>query len=305
MLDYECRMPLCYCERCKNAFVTFTGAADVAWPDDVGKAGRYRGQWIGFRCHQGALYVKSIRDAARKAVPDCPMQAWLAGYDYKGTIARATIDVSKAAAFLTEPETPHYTLPADYSDMWTKDAGIGSIEAGIQTVEDTLPAVEKPIIFCSSIIYPLGNSTPWSDPQLLDVQIQTIIAAGARGVSFWGGHFSGGIDGRYMEKFVKWHNLLVAAGDLLWDGKRGDILAEIEGGDPALLRRFVWVHGDRCLVALTNLTQVDSVVTVGVKGYNPKARLLLNGVPVDLGQPLTVPALDGAFLVLSREGARQ
>jgi len=186
MLDYECAMPLCYDERCRKAFVQHTGLNEVSWPEDVQKDGRYWRQWIGFRCRQGALYVKAIRDAARKAVPGCPMQAWVAGYDYNNTIETATIDVSKSAEFLTEPETPHYTLPADYSDMWTEEAGLGSVEMGIKTVQDTLDVVDKPVIFCSSIIYPLAGTPRWSDPQVLDAQIQTIIAQGARGVSFWG-----------------------------------------------------------------------------------------------------------------------
>lgn len=303
MLDYECRMPLCYCPRCRQAFVEHTGVTDADWPNDVKKGGRLYRDWIDFRCHQGALYVKSIRDAARKAVADCPMQAWLAGYDYKGTIESATIDVSKAAEFLTEPETPHYTLPADYADMWTKDAGIGSVEAGIATVEATLRKVDKPIIFCSSIIYPLGSSTQWSDPRILDAQIQTIIAAGARGVSFWGGHLSGALDGRYMHKLVKWHNLLVAAGEFLWDGARDDTLAVVDDEDAHVLRRVVWTCGERYLLALINLTQEDRTVVASVQGGAMLAERLPGGESVDLSVPLVVPALDGVFLVVGK-GAR-
>ncbi len=298
MLDYECAMPLCFCDRCKQAFIDHTGLADVSWPDDVKKDARYYRQWIDFRCHQGALYVKSIRDAAYKVLPGCPMQAWVAGYDYNGTIESATIDVSKASEYMTEPEVPHYTLPGDYSDMWTEDVGIGSIEAGIAAVEESLPVVNRPIIFCSSIIYPMGSKTPWSDPQLLDVQIQTIIAAGARGVSFWGGHFAGATDGRYMHKLIKWHNLLVLAGDFLWEGERDDSLAQVSDEDTRTLRRFVWSLGDRRLLALTNLTQEDKSVAAGVKGCGTRARNLLTGEAVDLSKPLTMPALDGVFLTL-------
>lgn len=297
MLDYECSMPLCYCERCREAFADYTGLDDVNWPEDVRKDGRYYRQWIDFRCHQGALYVRSIRDAAREAVPDCAMQAWVAGYDYNNTIETATIDVSKADDYLTEVETPHYTLPADYSDMWTEDAGIGSVEAGIAAVEDTLPVVQRPVIFCSSLIYPLGSKTLWSDPRILDVQIQTIIAAGARGVSFWGGHFYGAIDGRYMHNFLKWHNLLAAAGDFLWEGQRDDSLARIDE-DPKTLRRFVWTLGNRRLLALTNLTSEDKQVRAIVEGCGTESRDLLTAERVDLSEPISIPALDGVFLLL-------
>jgi len=40
---------------------------------------------------------------------------------------------------------------ADYSDLWTADAGLGSVEMGIKTVQDTLNVVDKPVVFCSSI----------------------------------------------------------------------------------------------------------------------------------------------------------
>lgn len=298
MLDYECSMPLCFDDRCKQAFIERSGLADVNWPEDVQGEGRYRKQWIEFRSWQGAFYCKAIRDAARRAVPDCPMQAWLAGYDYNNTIASHQIDVSKAAEFLTEPETPHYTLPADYSDMWIAEAGLGSVEMGIKTVQDTLDHVDKPVIFCSSIIYPCGSRTRWSDPQLLDVQIQAIIAQGARGISFWGGHFQGGIDGRYMHKLVKWHNLLAAAGEFLWHGERQDEMAKISDDDTKVLRRFVWTLGDRRMLALVNLSQEDRSVTAGVEGCGTSAKLLLTGETVDLSQPVTVPALDGVWLKL-------
>lgn len=302
MLDYECRMPRCFDERCKGAFAAYTQLTDVDWPGDVKKGGRYYRQWIDFRCWQGALYVKAIRDAARAAVPACPMQAWLAGYDYNNTIERATIDVSKAARFLTEPETPHYTLPADYSDMWAAQAGLGSVETGIQTVQDTLDVVDKPTIFCSSIIYPLGNATPWSDPQILDAQIQTIIAQGARGVSFWGGHSEGALNGRFLHKMVKWHNLLAAAGEFLWHGERRDGLLELGDSDTQHLRRFAWVRGNSCLIAIVNLTQEDREVAVRVPKYSHHGVGLLTREQVDLRSTLTIPALDGRFVVI-RKGA--
>ena len=298
MLDYECRMPLCFDGRCEQAFAEHAQLTDVDWPADVKKGGRYYQQWIAFRCWQGALYVKAIRDAARAAVSDCPMQAWLAGYDYNNTIERATIDVSKAARFLTEPETPHYTLPADYSDMWAAPAGLGSVETGIQTVQDTLNVVDRPIIFCSSVIYPLGNATPWSDPQILDAQIQTIIAQGARGVSFWGGHSEGALDGRFLHKMAKWHNLLAAAGEFLWQGGRKDGLLKLADPDASRLRWSAWLHGDKCLIAIVNLTQADREITASVPGYGDHGTELLTRQQVDLRGPLTIPALDGRFVVL-------
>jgi len=301
MLDYECAMPLCFDERCRDAFIAYTGLDDVAWPEDVQADGRYREQWIGFRCHQGALYVKAIRDAAWAALPGCPVQAWVAGYDYNNTIESATIDVSKAAEFLTEVETPHYTLPADYSDMWTEDVGVGSVQAGIDTVQDTLEVVDIPVIFCSSIIYPMGSATRWSDPRILDAQIQTIIAQGARGVSFWGGHFEGGLDGRYQHKLIEWHNLLAAAGEFLWRGERDDSLVRIDPTPSRELRAFAWRLGDRLLIAVTNLSQEPIPVRLTAPGYGTDARALLTGEATSLAEPVTVPGLDGWWGVVERE----
>jgi len=301
MLDYECAMPLCFDDRCREAFVEHTGLGDVQWPEDVQTDGRYREQWIGFRCHQGARYVKAIRDAAWAALPGCPMQAWVAGYDYNNTIESATIDVSKAAQFLTEVETPHYTLPADYADMWFDDAGIGSVQSGIDTVQDTLEVVDIPVIFCSSITYPTSSRTRWSDPQILDAQIQTIIAQGARGVSFWGGHFDGALDGRYQHKLVKWHNLLAAAGEFLWHGTRDDSLVTIAPEPSRELRAFAWTLDDRLLIAVTNLSQRPIPVQITADGNAPAARTLLSGETVDLQAPVTIPALDGRWGVVERE----
>lgn len=298
MLDYECAMPLCFDERCRLAFIANTGLEDVNWPEDVQPGGRYHDAWIGFRCWQGAMYVKAIRDAVWEALPGAPMQAWVAGYDYDNTITRATIDVSKAARFLTEVETPHYTLPADYSDMWFEDAGLGSVEAGIDTAQDTLEVIEIPQIFCSSIIYPLGSTTPWSDPAILDAQIQTIIAQGARGVSFWGGHFDGALDGRYMHQFVKWHNLLAAAGDFLRLGERDDSLVQIDPAASRDLRAHAWSLDDRILIAVINLSQQPREVRISAAGSAPRDLLSADAVPLEA--PVTVPPLDGRWLVLDR-----
>ncbi len=301
MLDYECAMPLCYDDRCRDAFIEWSGLGDVNWPADVQRDGRYWRQWIDFRCWQGARYVKAIRDAAWEVLPGSPMQAWVAGYDYAGTIESATIDVSKAAEFLTEVETPHYTLPADYSDMWFEDAAIGSVQSGIETVQDTLEVVDIPVIFCSSIIYPLGSKTVWSDPQILDAQIQTIIAQGARGVSFWGGQFDGAVDGRYQHKLIKWHNLLAHAGEFLWEGAREDTLVQIAPEPSRELRAFAWTQGDRLLIAVTNLSQEPVPVQISAPGYADEAQELLTGEAQSLAEAVTVPALDGWWGVVERQ----
>ncbi len=300
MLDYECRPPMCYCARCREAFVRDTGLTDVAWPQEVKQGGRHYRRWIDFRCEQGARYAKVIGEAARRAKPGCSLQAWIAGYDYAGTIESAQIDISKAAAYLTEPEVPHYTLPGDYTDMWTKDAGIGSVEAGIKTVQDSLNVVTVPLVFCSSIIYPVGSATPWSDPQILNAQMLAVIGQGVRGISFWGGHDEGAIDGRFLHMLARWNAVLAAAGPYLWDGKRQDARVTVQGADPNLVRKYVWLLEGKTLVFLVNLTQQDQTVNITGTDTGSAAHQLLDGRPVDLSRPLTVPALDGMMVVLGR-----
>jgi hypothetical protein len=153
--------------------------------------------------------------------------------------------------------------------------------------------VDVPVIFCSSVIYPLGAKPRWSDPQILDAQIQTIIAQGARGVSFWGGHFDGGLDGRYQHKLIKWHNLLARAGEFLWKGERDDSLVSISPEPSRELRAFAWRHENRLLIAVTNLSQEPIQVQVSAPGHGTNARTLLTDERVSLNEPVTVPVLDG------------
>ncbi|MGE5530481.1 MAG: hypothetical protein ACM3VW_00010 [Bacteroidota bacterium] len=294
MLDYECMPPRCYDERCRVAFERYTGLKDVKWLDDVKQGGRYYRRWIEFRCDQGARYVKIIGEAARRAKSGCALQAWVAGYDYAGTIESAQIDISKAAQHLTEPEVPHYTLADDYSDMWIKDGGIYTVEAGIKTVQDSLNVTTKPLVFCSSITYPLGAATPWSDPQIMNAQMLAIIGQGARGISFWGGHDDGSVDGRYLHVLAKWNAVLAAAGPFLWDGKRDDAAITVQGTEGNLVRKYVWRLKGQTLAFLVNLGQEpQSAKMQGVAAHD-----LLSGRPVDLSQPVLVPPLDAAMIVI-------
>ncbi|MCE5237898.1 hypothetical protein LLH23_05340 [bacterium] len=300
MLDYECRPPLCFCDRCRQAFARYAGVTDAAWPQDIKKGGRYYSKWIEFRCDQGARYVKVIGEAARQAKPGCALQAWIAGYDYAGTIESAQIDISKAAQYLTEPEVPHYTHPRDYRDMWTKDVGLASVEMGIQTVQDSLNVTSKPIVFCSTVIYPLGSATPWSDPQILNAQMLAMIGQGVRGLSFWGGHDDGAVDGRFLHLLARWNAVLAAAGPFLWDGKRDDAAVTVQGADGTLVRKHVWLLKNEALVFVVNLTQEDRLVSVQAPQSGARVRDLLTGRAVDLSRPLKAPALDAVMLVLTR-----
>lgn len=295
MLDYECKPPLCYCARCREAFVRYAGLQEVAWPADVKQGGRYYRQWLDFRCDQGARYVKVIGEAARRAKPDCALQAWVAGYDYAGTIESAQIDISKAARWLTEPEVPHYTLPDSYEDMWTRDAGNGSIEMGLKTVQDSLNVTDRPLVFCSTVIYPLGSATPWSDPDLLNAQMLAMIGQGVRGISFWGGHDDGAVDGRFLHLLAKWNAVLAAADPFLWDGKRVEAAAVVRTADANLLRPYVWTKGQETLVFLVNLTQQERRAEVTLPGRT--VRELLSRRLLSLSEPLAVPPLDGVLFV--------
>jgi hypothetical protein len=291
-LDYECKMPLCYCERCRKAFIDYTGNSDVKWPSEVKTNAKYYDSWISFRCWQGALYVKAIRDAVWKALPGCPLRAWVAGYNYRNSIKTAHIDVSKAAQFLTEVETPHYSLPYSYDDR------IKLVEEGIETVKDTVAVVNIPVIFCSSIDYPVGH-TMWSDPDILDAQIMAVIGEGAQGVSFWGGHFQGAIDGKFMHKLVKWHNLLVSSVKYLKNGKREDKLLNITGNKNRLYSSLR-VLDNKALVILVNLSKQKKDLIISVPGFKLEGDTLpYKRKRINLSK-VTLKPLEGVFIELKK-----
>ena len=187
-----------------------------------------------------------------------------------------------------------------YRDMWTKDVGLASVETGIQTVQDSLNVTRKPIVFCSTIIYPLGSATPWSDPQILNAQMLAMIGQGVRGLSFWGGHDDGAVDGRFLHLLAKWNAVLAAAGPFLWDGRRDDAAVTVPGADGTLLRKHVWLLKNEALVFVANLTQEDRMVSVQAPQPGARARDLLTGRAVDLSQPVKAPALDAVMVVLTR-----
>ena len=291
-VDYECRMPFCYCERCRKAFIDYTGKSDVKWPSEVKINAKYYASWISFRCWQGALYVKAIRDAVWKALPGCPVRAWVSGYNYRNNLKTTTIDVSKAAKFLTEVEIPHYTLPYDYKER------IKLVKEGIKTVKDTAAVVNIPIIFCSSIDYPVG-STRWSNPDILDAQIMAIIGEGAQGLSFWGGHFQGAIDGRFMHKLVKWHNLLVSSIKYLKNGKREDKLLKISGNKDKLYYSLR-ILNDKALISLINLSEQSKKLTISVPDFKLEGYTLpYKRKTVNISK-LSLKPLEGIFIELEK-----
>ncbi|MEN6401077.1 MAG: hypothetical protein ABFD94_03965, partial [Armatimonadia bacterium] len=79
--------------------------------------------------------------------------------------------------------------------------------------------------------------------------------------------------------------------------KRDDAAVTIQGADPNLVRKYVWLLKDKALVFVVNLTQETQ--TVSVQGKRP-AHDLLTGRPVDLSQPLSVPALDATMVMTER-----
>ena len=291
-IDYECWMPFCYCERCRKAFIDYTGKSDVKWPDEVKKNAKYYNSWVSFRCWQGALYIKAIRDAAWKALPNCPVRAWVSGYNYRNNLKTTTIDVSKAAKFLTEVEIPHYSLPYNYKE------NIKRVEEGIKTIKNTAKVVNIPIIFCSSIDYPVGSTT-WSDPDILDAQIMAIIGEGAQGISFWGGHFQGVIDGRFMHKLVKWHNLLVPSVKYIKNGKRKDKLLKISGNKNRLYYSLR-ILGDKALLTLVNLSQQQKDLTVSVPGFKLQGYTLPYKSKVINLSKVSIKPLEGIFIELQK-----
>jgi hypothetical protein len=71
-LDWEGPgVSICYCKRCRDAFVKATGLRDVKWPDDVRAGGRYfEPHWVEFRIAQLNQVLRAIRRRLSAASPD-------------------------------------------------------------------------------------------------------------------------------------------------------------------------------------------------------------------------------------------
>jgi hypothetical protein len=71
-LDWEGPgISICYCDRCRDAFVKATGLRDVKWPDDVRMGGRYfEPHWVEFRISQLNRVLRAIRQRLSAASPD-------------------------------------------------------------------------------------------------------------------------------------------------------------------------------------------------------------------------------------------
>ncbi|OGV55724.1 MAG: hypothetical protein A2017_03320 [Lentisphaerae bacterium GWF2_44_16] len=303
MFDYETGPPPCFCERCKSAFIKFSGVQNMKWPEDVKYAGRYHDQWISFRSEQGARYVKIVGDKAREINPKCTLQAWIAGYNYQNTLYSHQIDVSKVIKNLTAAEVPEYTVPNSQKD---KDYLLKRIMKSIDTIEASVKVSgDKPVIYCASIAYPPSDTGAWSSPEMMDSQICAIIGKGARGLSFWGAQILGGIDGRFIHKIKKWNDILSEAGPFLEKGSRKDDAVYLENveGCPYLVKS-VWCLDGKALLFVSNFTdkaeKLDFSNTCKVNGWLKEASLVPEGKSINLGSTLTLNPFESKVILLKK-----
>lgn len=84
-LDWEGPgLSICYCSRCRDAFIQQTGLTEVKWPDDVKEGGRYREpQWADFRIAQYDRTLGLIRQRLLTAKPNAVIGAY-SGWAYHG-----------------------------------------------------------------------------------------------------------------------------------------------------------------------------------------------------------------------------
>lgn len=303
MFDYESGPPPCFCERCKSAFMNFSGVKDLKWPEDVKSAGIYYAQWVNFRGEQGARYVKVVGDKAREINPKCTLQAWVAGYNYQNTLYSHQIDVSRAIRNLTAAEVPEYTVPNSQKD---KDYLLKRIMKSIDTIEASVKVSgAKPVIYCASIAYPPSDTGAWSSPEMMDAQICAIIGRGARGLSFWGSHIIGGIDGRFIHKIKKWNDILTETVPFLEKGSRNNDAVYLENfeGCPYLVKS-VWCLDGKALLFVSNFTEkaenLDFSNTCKANGWLKEASLVPEMKSVNLGSPLTLNPFETKVILLRK-----
>lgn len=196
MLDYEgtaapgyAANKICFCERCKAAFLKATESNEMAGE-----------RWLDWRCEQGAVYVKHIADMAREGNPKATTYTWSGGY-YKPypqhiIYSQACSDITKFAKYLTAPTVGTYVYPNDPQKALVGSPTFGTdpqdYGAGIPNMLDiirwTIEALRpQPVIPCVSGGHtPGGSATPLAGTELLYQQIAQHQKDGARGVDFWG-----------------------------------------------------------------------------------------------------------------------
>jgi hypothetical protein len=78
---------ICYCHRCRDAFVKATGLGDVKWPDDVRAGGRYfEPYWVEFRIAQLNRTLRAIRRRLTVARPGALLGSY-SGWSCQGSPA--------------------------------------------------------------------------------------------------------------------------------------------------------------------------------------------------------------------------
>ncbi|MCE5216039.1 hypothetical protein LLH03_03305, partial [bacterium] len=169
-------------------------------------------------------------------------------------------------------------------DTWSRPFGLTWAFNRVEATVDNPQGV--PLAPCLNL--GAGFLDSYTNPDYLRWQAKTHLAQGVRGLDFWMLPF---FDGRHYTLLSELARLLEATQDIVWDGRRADSLVEVSG--PAEVFHRAFAGKGKLLVGLTNRSLKPVEVTLRAQGREGK--LLLSGEKV--GAQVTVPALDGVFVV--------
>ncbi len=301
-LDHEGVHQQCFCERCRSAFAEHAGlvAADLDWPAAVQEDGPLHERWLDFHVWNIGRHVAAIREAVKAGDPDALLYSWftMSLYEraaegphaevYRGRIAEEReygYDIAQFLPSLDIADMANGVYPHG-EDTWDYQYGLtwafNRVEATVDNPWDV------PLAPCLNI--GSGTGGTWTNPDYLRWQAKTHIAQGVQGLDFWVLPF---FDGRHFALLSDLARLLEASEPFAWEGERADDRVAVEGPEGIFHRAFA--TGDRVLVGITNRTLEPVQVTLTPAQGLANAREVLTGA--ELGGQLTVPALDGVFVI--------
>lgn len=301
-LDHEGIHHQCFCDRCRAAFGEHAGidAEEIEWPAAVLPEGGLHDEWIEFHVWNGGRHVERIREAVKVGKPDAPVFSWFtmslhereAEGPHAETYHRRVreereygYDIAQFLPLLDCANMANGVYPKG-EDTWDYEFGLNWAFNRVEATVDN--QWDVPLAPCLNIGAGAGDS--WTNFEYLRWQAKTHIAQGVRGLDFWMLPF---FDGRHYTLLSELARILAATEKTVWEGERADGRIRIDAPEGVFHRAFA--DGERMFVGITNRTQEPVTVSLG----RESGTRVLTGEEV--GESVTVPPLDGVFVVYEGE----
>lgn len=299
-LDHEGNHHQCFCPRCRAAFLEREEltADQVNWPADVAPGGKLHERWLDFHVWNGGRHVAAVRQAVKAGSPQGRLFSWftMSLYERQATgphvqAYRDRLQEEREYGYDVRQFLPHLDFAnmangvyPHGEDTWGQPYGLDWAFRRVEATVDNPWSV--PLAPCLNI--GAGVLDSYTNPDYLRWQAKTHLAQGVRGLDFWMLPF---FDGRHYALLSELARLLDATQDIVWEGKRADDRVEVTAPTGVFHRAFA--GQGKLLVGFTNRGLQDATVTVRTRAG--KGRMVLSGA--EPGTTVTVPALDGVFIV--------